>query len=585
MKNSILTIFLFATQILFNPVYAQDRIIIDLDQDNILDTIFLNYKTEQVAQLVCRLSSKGFEKETSQFIEASNHFTLYLEEDDIVFYNHKNHVERMATHLQYDSTTQDIVLVGMSRSQDGDNDINGAGRSYLDISSQSYSGEWSYYDYFDENPEEYRIYMPEIKTQMDFNKIKLSELNESTFTTYSIKCLQLYNDQLKSIFPNGNNSRDGYLMVDLNDDYGVDSVYFDHYDSRIKAEIYNYDTDDIEEITSEAIDFNDPDYEIIELAKGNYLLKSTSGNQEVNFGFNAIDNKFIVDDDVYKNWIHKDLDHDGIVDSVKVYWGEGDVYLSYQLSTQGFLEVRSPTYIAYAVVVSESKSGFQFELGFSRSGLTVSLRFDDNSKAMQVIGLDYWDMYNESEYSLNVLTTDFNGSRMEYEEESEQKFSFHSKLEFPLVDFDSFDDQVIMDFTERSMLKLDQAILQKQFKMDIEADNFGIGYFTVSPRKPFDLGDAAYLNCEFSVQIEDANGQLQQVFVDNIDLEGEIILLFDNRIKYSDDLGYYFVDDTSFLPRNLPEGKYKIRAILSHQDFFDDIIGDEIEIELPLKLE
>jgi len=559
----------------FHWLGAQNQIKIDIDFDDKADQIYLKSIKGNSVKLVVRLSSlKNIELSTQEI--TNNHpegfFSIQQEENIFRLDFHINYVERIYAYFEFDRSLQTPVLVKMERSVDGDNDVNGAGFSTLDVTNQQYKGQWSYYDYSDIDLELYRIRMPEISVNMSFPKIPLGEVNMQMFEDFRTLCLTQYQTQYKSIFPKGNNFVNGVLYVDLNGDYSADSIYLDTYSSRIIAGVY--DAGRYIEISSDPTGFYaDDEFEILEL-ENSFLLRSTKDDQEVGFQYDKKKQEFVVGDFSRNNMINKDLDGDGVVDTVSVHVELDQSQYICQLSSQGFKKVKSGLFYMLEAKVDSTSEGLLLELFFERSGVNALFKYDPITQSMQLDNIDSWYIYDDVSQNLNMETGDYKASS--HTDEGDHVI-VKTTLHLPATFLQTFDEQFIELYYEKTSAIFKKNAFHKELKI-----GFGMSddIFSVYAEDPIDLDNFSFLNCELILRLTDSLGQQQEFFVSNFDIDGSFSTLYDNTIHYNKNIGYYIEKSTSILPKGLAIGLYQVQCIVRHPEFIEDEISNILEYQV-----
>ncbi len=163
------------------------------------------------------------------------------------------------------------------------------------------------------------------------------------------------------------------------------------------------------------------------------------------------------------------MDGDGIKDSVKIYWADDEeglqVRFTYQLSSTNFKEVSTPFYYTEYATASNHRSGFTIDLGYRRGGQTATFRYNKQTKAMQLIGLDSWEGYEQRSLSLNLLTTQFQGELTDYDEGDEPiERAAKARIKLGYIDFASLDEKVFVDFIQQGNTLLDRKIQEQKAK-------------------------------------------------------------------------------------------------------------------------
>ncbi len=548
---------------------AQNTINIDIDHDDKPDKVYLTSTSSTSVKLVCLLSSQNFEELTS--LEVANpkgFFSLEHEGELIKLGYHLDYVERLYAYFEYNRFEGDLVLVKMERSVDGDNDINEAGRSILDVERQQYVGNWSYYNYADPN----RVDMPKFTVKMDFPKVKLSAFDEKSFVTYRSRCKQQYQEQLKTIFPKGNTFVNGEFHVDLDDDYSTEVVYLDTYTSRLVCTLSTVDGS--VEVRSEPTGFYaDDNFEIVH-KDNHFALISTVDEQVVEFGFDEKNQKFILLNSIHKNLIDKDLDGDGVVDSVQVISVDDQLQYICQLSSQGFEKVKSGLFYGLEVKVDAASKDLVLEMFFSRSGVNATFEFDPILKTMVLTNMDSWYIYDDVNQELNMKTGAYKASKKK--EDSDDEIVVNSTIQLPTTTFADFDDQFLAKYYEKTSEVFDKVSFHQDFDLAFGMkDNF-LSLYMPDPVE----SDLRFKGCSISFRITDERGHTEDFFVSKTDLSESSDTFYDNEIHYSKQLGYYIEDGIAIFPKGIKPGLYQVQAVIAHPDFLEPEVSNVIEYRI-----
>ena len=182
MKKSITILTLI---ILTNSIYGQNKLIKDIDNDGIKDTVFVN---AEKSTIVCKLSTLDYKSISSKPIEILNEFSGIIEtKNGFEFFNdwmragYKNQ-------FRYNSKTKKIQLIGMSRYEFGNAANDGSGESSVNLLTGNYIGNWNYYDM----EKDILIKIPTTKTKMKYKIINLENFSDETYFSYAEKCAELY---------------------------------------------------------------------------------------------------------------------------------------------------------------------------------------------------------------------------------------------------------------------------------------------------------------------------------------------------------------------------------------------------------
>jgi len=181
MKTSLLLLFTFF-QIM---THGQGKLLKDLDNDRVIDSVYVDSIRSTI---VCRLSTQDFKRIESKPIEILNETSGIRDaKDGFYFYNDWMRAG-YSNQFRYDGKTKKIWLIGMSRYEFGNVTNDGSGESSVNLLTNSYIGDWNYYD-----PEkEELISIPTIKAKMILEKTDLESFSENIYFTYAEKCSELY---------------------------------------------------------------------------------------------------------------------------------------------------------------------------------------------------------------------------------------------------------------------------------------------------------------------------------------------------------------------------------------------------------
>jgi hypothetical protein len=171
-----------------NMVYAQTKLVKDIDFDGIKDKISINTKN---LCLMSSLSTQKFRKMNSGEIESldaqgelkctANGFEL------IINWMRAGY----ACQFRYNKLEKRIQLIGMSRYEFGPASNDGSGESSVNLLTGNYIGNWNYYDL----KKEQLIKIPTIKTKMLFPKTFFENFSEKIYSIYSERCASLFNER------------------------------------------------------------------------------------------------------------------------------------------------------------------------------------------------------------------------------------------------------------------------------------------------------------------------------------------------------------------------------------------------------
>jgi len=173
-------------------LYAQEKLVADLDGDKIADTVFLDVNSSRI---VCKLSSSGFKIIKSgelDLIGDQNSITKTKSGFELsVSFMRAGH----ACQFRYDATTKKIQLIGMSEYAFGNAANDGSGKGSVNLLTNMYIGEWNAYD----EKKQKLVKLPIIKQKMVLGKIYLEKFESKAVEDFAVRSSVLYEEQ-KSLF-------------------------------------------------------------------------------------------------------------------------------------------------------------------------------------------------------------------------------------------------------------------------------------------------------------------------------------------------------------------------------------------------
>jgi hypothetical protein len=153
----------------------------------------------------------------------------------------------------------------------------------------------------------------------------------------------------------------------------------------------------------------------------------------------------------------KDLDHDGIQDSVHIESARSVIVC--KLSTQKFKAITSKVLeiVNETSGVKATKSGFEYYNAWMRAGFHNQFRFNKKAKKIQLIGMSRYEFGSASndgsgESSVNLLTGNYIGNWNYYDMEKEELISLPAivlKMSFKPVYLEAFEDDIYFDYGEK----------------------------------------------------------------------------------------------------------------------------------------
>lgn len=178
MKKLLMLIMILGTHI---SVFAQDKLVKDVDFDGKNDTVYID---QQALQIVCRLSTQNFKKLRSKAIEMSSDNT-YIKSTRNGFELRNNWMRAgYSCQFRYEKAEKRIRLIGITEYAFGNAANDGSGEASANLLTGDYIGNWSYFDHLANNEKGELVKIPTIKTKMKFNKIYLEEFSEESYFSY-----------------------------------------------------------------------------------------------------------------------------------------------------------------------------------------------------------------------------------------------------------------------------------------------------------------------------------------------------------------------------------------------------------------
>lgn len=166
-------------------VFAQDRLLLDLDKDGLKDTVRLD---RELSVITYRLSTQQFRSISSKAIDILNETSGLREtHNGFAFYNDWMRAG-YNNQFRFDAKIRRIQLIGMSRYEFGNAANDGSGKSSVNLLTGDYIGNWNYFDVTKDR----LIALPEIRTKMPLPKTYLDTFGEETYFNYAEKCTALY---------------------------------------------------------------------------------------------------------------------------------------------------------------------------------------------------------------------------------------------------------------------------------------------------------------------------------------------------------------------------------------------------------
>ncbi len=167
MKKIILLIFF----LYFKFGFAQDTLVINIDNDKILDSVFYQ-KNNSI--FICKLSTKKFKEIKSKTFENSGDQSNISATKN--GFNFKNNWMRAgySCRFRFNPKNKLIELIGMSHYEFGGATNDGSGEASLNLVTNNYIGSWNYFDDIKQN----LISIPTLKRKVILKNKTLQEFGE-----------------------------------------------------------------------------------------------------------------------------------------------------------------------------------------------------------------------------------------------------------------------------------------------------------------------------------------------------------------------------------------------------------------------
>jgi len=179
------TTFLFLFTLLQITAYSQNKLVKDLDNDRVMDSVYIDSTKYTI---VCRLSTQQFKRTESQPIEILNESSSIKEAKNGFYFNNNWMRAGYSNQFRYDSKSKKMQLIGMSRYEFGNAANDGSGESSVNLLTGNYIGNWNYYD----QEKEELVSIPTIITKMKLSATDLESFSENTYFGFAEKCSELF---------------------------------------------------------------------------------------------------------------------------------------------------------------------------------------------------------------------------------------------------------------------------------------------------------------------------------------------------------------------------------------------------------
>ncbi|SHG55415.1 hypothetical protein [Pedobacter caeni] len=157
-----------------------------------------------------------------------------------------------------------------------------------------------------------------------------------------------------------------------------------------------------------------------------------------------------------QNELLKDVDHDGIIDTV--YVDSTKYTIVCKLSTKNYNPISSkPIEILNLMSgVVGTKNGFEFFNDWMRAGYKNQFRYNTKTKKIQLIGMSRYEFGNavndgSGESSVNLLTGDYIGNWNYYDEDKDKLTkipTIKAKMKFSSINLEDFGEEIYFGYSE-----------------------------------------------------------------------------------------------------------------------------------------
>lgn len=158
-----------------------------------------------------------------------------------------------------------------------------------------------------------------------------------------------------------------------------------------------------------------------------------------------------------QNKLLKDIDHDGITDTVYVDSTKHTIVC--KLSTKDYRPISSKPIeiLNLNSGVIKTKSGFEFFNDWMRAGYKNQFRYNTKTKKIQLIGMSRYEFGNAAndgsgESSANLLTEDYIGNWNYYDMDKDELIkipTIKTKMKFSLINLEDFGEEIYFGYAKR----------------------------------------------------------------------------------------------------------------------------------------
>jgi len=188
MRKLILLAFIF---ILPLAVFAQEKLLKDIDFDGKIDTVYID---QNESKIVCRLSTQNFKLKSKKIERAGDN--TFIEPKKNGFEIRVNWMRSGYTcQFRYEKIEKRMRLIGISEYAFGNATNDGSGEASVNLITGDYIGNWHYFDHL-ANKENGKLFkIPTIKAKMQIKKIYLEDFDDEQYDAISEKFSALIEKQ------------------------------------------------------------------------------------------------------------------------------------------------------------------------------------------------------------------------------------------------------------------------------------------------------------------------------------------------------------------------------------------------------
>ncbi|GAA4114592.1 hypothetical protein GCM10022393_14160 [Aquimarina addita] len=166
-------------------IQAQSTLVKDIDGDRINDSIYIDQN-----RIICKLSTQSYSSLMSGEVmqeSMSGSFPISATKNG---FDYSIILRRAGSKAQfrYNPTIKNVELIGLSRYEFGNAANDGSGESSINLLTNRYIGNWSFYDITKER----LIKIPTIDIGMVLPKIKFNEFTDAYIDIFSENCSEQY---------------------------------------------------------------------------------------------------------------------------------------------------------------------------------------------------------------------------------------------------------------------------------------------------------------------------------------------------------------------------------------------------------